>query len=188
MEYAKDIDCDYCTPIDNDQCRSESKICDDNYMRYVGWEQTVDKACGSYKCFFNKNTVDIISNKVEELTEGVVYPNGSKVVVPKKTICAVMSQIYDQSRFPATGDIYSRYIIPQGTGADCFNQRLINQTIEFIVSYVTNEIGMWVNNSKLSAWVQVLGDFNENGLRSHSNLNAEIRKRRPATMQFNMNY
>lgn len=188
MEYAKDIDCDYCTPIDDDQCRSKGKICDDNYMRYVGWEHTADDNCQDYKEFFNKNTVDIISNKVQELTEGVVSPDGKTIRVPKKTICSVMSQIYDQSRTPPTGDIYSRYIIPQGNGADCFNQRLINQTIELIVSYVKTEVGMWVNNSKLSAWVQVLGDFNEHGLQSHSDLQGDIRKRRPATMQFNMNY
>ena len=41
-------------------------------------------------------------------------------------------------------------------------------------------------NNSLSIWNSLYGDFNEAGLRAHPKI--KLRERRPATMQFNMNY
>jgi hypothetical protein len=51
---------------------------------------------------------------------------------------------------------------------------------------VKGNLGMDDNNSKLTIWTTVLGDFNEHGLQSHPKI--KLREKRPAPLQFNMNY
>lgn len=153
--------------------------CDFNYLRYVGWSQ--DNEC--IKKFYSKPTVKLISKKVSELTKGV-DPLNRTIVVPDYRICEVMDGVLQGYR-PAIGDIFTRYIIPNNEQTDVL-QSLIDQTIEIIVSNIKNNLGMEQENSKLSAWVQVYGDFNPHNLRQHSII--KTRERKPATMQFHMNY
>lgn len=156
------------------------QICDDNYLRFVGY--TEDNI--NIKKYYSSATVDTISHKVTQLLMGV-DPQNRPIIVPNKTICHVMSQIYDSFR-PQTGDIYGRYNVPSGSGAEDYVQNMIDQTIEIIVSDIRNNLEMEQNNAKLSIWDTVYGDFNEKGLRQHAPI--KVRNKRPAPLQFNMNY
>ena len=151
---------------------------DQNYSRYMGWEEF-----GGLKEYYSQETVKLISKKVSELLQGV-DPRNRKIVVPDQTIINVMNGI-EASYRPPTGDIYGRYNVPDSSQLDQI-QDMINQTIELITSDVRNNLEMDENNSKLTAWTTVYGDFNDHGLRSHAPI--KVRNRRPAPMQFNMNY
>jgi hypothetical protein len=152
---------------------------DQNYTRYVGWEED----CGSIKEYYSPYTVKLISKKVSELLQGV-DPRNRKIVVPDQTIINVMNGI-EYSYRPETGDIYSRYNVPKSGPIDDI-QEMINQSIELIVSDVRNNLEMDQNNQKLTAWTTILGDFNEQGLRSYPPI--KIRNKHPNHFQFNMNY
>ena len=154
-------------------------VCDYNYYRFQLWSE--DNAC--IQQLYSPTTVNLISQKVSELTKGVDHLN-RKIIVPYDTICQVIDGIYQVYR-PPRGDIHTRYHIPN-MEQDNVVQSIIDQTIELIVTNIRNEYDINKNNEKLSAWVQVLGDFNTNGLRSHDVL--KIKERRANTMQFNMNY
>ena len=164
---------DYGQPV----CNGE--VCDMNYLKHVGWSE------GNFciKKYFSPETVKIISRKVTELTMGVDEKN-RPIVVPDIRICEVMNSVFWNFR-PTTGDIYSRYIVPNNQEANMV-QSMIDQTINIIVGNIRNQLGMEQANKKLSAWVQVLGDFNNHNLRSHPPL--RIKERRPAPMQFFANY
>lgn len=157
-----------------------STFCDDNYIKHVGYSES--NAC--IKKYFDKHTVSTISYKITELLQGV-DPSGRPIIVPNKTICSVMNDIYNSYR-PPTGDIFSRYIVPSGTSSENYVQSMIDQVIEVITSDVRNNLGMEENNKKLSIWTTVYGDFNEHGLQQHSSI--KVRKKRPTPMQFQMNY
>lgn len=159
-------------------CNEQS--CDFNTMRHTGWSNS-NRQC--LQQFFSKQTVDLISRKVTELTMGV-DPHNRKIVVPPVRICEVMDGVYQGYR-PSTGDIYSRYIITNDQQQNMV-QSLIDQTIEIIVSNIRNTLGIEQANQKLSAWVQVYGDFNTQGLRQHPPI--KVQNKRPVPMQFNMNY
>lgn len=156
-----------------------NKVCDYNYLRYVGWDES--NVCIS--SFFSPQTVALISKKVTQLTMGVDEKN-RPIIVPDERICEVMDGVYQGFR-PSIGDIYTRYIIPNDEQEDAV-QSMIDQTIEIIVSNIRNSLGIEQSNQKLTAWVQVYGDFNQSGLRYHPILTT--REKKPATMQFNMNY
>ena len=150
-----------------------------NYTRHVGWNLTDESA----RKFFSKETVNLISKKITQLTLGVDSLN-RPIVVPKERITEVMDGVYSNWR-PQVGDIYSRHIVPNERQKD-FVESLINQTIEIITDTITNEFGMIEANSKLSAWVQLYGDFNPHNLNQTPQI--KIKHKRPSSMQFNMNY
>ena len=126
---------------------------DQNYTRYIGWEEVGD----SIKDFYSSNTVKTISNKVSELLRGVDHLN-RKIVVPDQTVINVMNGIETTYR-PETGDIFGRYNVPK-SGPTNHVQVMIDQTIELITSDVRNNLEMEENNKKLTAWTTVYGDFN----------------------------
>lgn len=156
-----------------------SQVCDDNYMRHVGYSEY--NAC--IQELFSPKTRRMISYKVTQLLQGV-DPLGRPIIVPDKTICSVLSSVYYGYR-PPTGDIYSRYIVPNDNQPSMV-QSIIDQTIEIITSNVRNNLSMEEANSKLSAWVQVLGDFSQWKLRQHAPI--KTLKKRTNKMEFNMNY
>lgn len=157
-------------------CKDE--ILDINYTRYVAWSEN---PC--LKALYSRSNIALISRKITELTQGL-DPQGRLIVVPDDTICNTIDGVF-QSWMPRIGDIYSRLNIPTEETGNII-QSIINQTIEVIVSTLKNEYEMAKINSKLSAWVQVYGDFNTSGLRAHPII--KVQENRPATMQFNMNY
>lgn len=152
---------------------------DYNYVRYVGWGE--DNAC--IRKLYSLNTIRMISKKVSELTKGV-DPKNRTILVPDERIYETLDGIYTRFR-PTIGDIYSRYIVPNNESEN-YVQKIIDQTIETIVSTIKNELGMQEYNKTLSVWVQMYGDFNTHGLRQHSII--KVQEKRPSTMQFNMNY
>jgi hypothetical protein len=152
----------------------------DLHTKYVGF--TDDNECLKY--LFSINTIKTISDKITQLLRGV-HPDNLPIKVPDSTIYNVMDNIYYSFR-PPTGDIYGRYNIPSGSTAESYVQDIIDQVIEVIVADVKITFETDANNAKLSAWVQVYGDFNDNQLRAHPLI--KTRLRRPAPFQFNMNY
>ena len=171
MEYGTEI----CGEIYNDQ-----------FIKHVGFtDHRCDEYCGPscMKQMYSKENLDRISCKITELLQGV-DKNDRPIVVPHKTICSVMSAVYENFR-PETGDIYGRYNIPK-TGGGNYAQRMIDEVINIITTDVKVNLGMDECNSKLSIWTTVLGDFNEHGLRQHPKI--KLREKRPQPMMFNMTY
>jgi hypothetical protein len=157
----------------------DDQICDSNYMRYVGWDDTSPAVMKLY----SPEIVKLISRKVTELTRGI-DPQNRPILVPDNRICEVIDGIYSNYR-PSVGDIHTRYIIPSNSQQDQIAS-VIDQTIEIIVSNIRNQLIMEQTNEKLSAWVQVMGDFSPHGLRQFAPI--KIREKRPSTMQFFSNY
>lgn len=151
-----------------------------NYTRYVGYSESSP----SLAIFFSNKTINLISNKVSELLQGI-DPKNRKIIVPNHIIKSVMDQIYIAYR-PQTADIYSRFTIPTSFDSNNNLQELIDQTIEVIVSDVKANLTMEYNNSKLTVWDTILGDHNAQGIKSHSQI--KIRNRHPDYMQFFENY
>ena len=154
------------------------EICNDQFIKHVG---NIDNIC--IKNLYSKENINKISCKITELLMGVNKDN-RPIVVPDKTICSVMSAVYENFR-PETGDIYTRYNIPKAREPD-FIQRMIDQVINIITTDVKVNLGMDECNRNLSIWTTVLGDFNLHNLRSHSKI--KLRERRPQPMAFQMNY
>lgn len=130
---------------------------------------------------FSLDNVMFISKKVTELLRQF-YPPG--VIVPLDLIINVLNAIYEAYR-PSTGDIYSRFTIPSNENPNCVDE-IINQTIQVIVTQVKDNLGMDQRNSQLTKWTTLLGDFNEEGLRSHAPI--KINKRKPQSLLINMVY
>ena len=151
-----------------------------NYNKFVGYEQNPD-----LNNFFSNDTVNFISKKITQLLEGV-HPENKHIVVPDKNIIAVMNQVYSNFR-PPVGDIYSRLHITSQNKIEDYTPEMIDQVIETISSYVRNTMEMEENNSKLTIWTTVYGDFNAHGLRRNSRIKA-VRYKRPTPFQFHMKY
>lgn len=149
-----------------------------NYTRFIGWNQEYQPTDN----FFSQETINLISKKVSELTRGI-HPKNKIIIVPDEQIAGVMDSIFRYYR-PPTGDIYTRYIIPNDERNS--TSYMIDQVIEVITSHLVTEYKMRENNEKLSAWVQVYGTFNKHNLTQTPPI--KTRGRRPAVMQFNMNY
>jgi hypothetical protein len=150
-----------------------------NNMRYVGYKKNNDCAIDIY----DPENIKRMSKQITHLLMGV-DPDNRKIIVPDKSIADMLYSCYDSYR-PPTGDIYSRYNIPINHSESSF-QSIINQAIELITSQVRTTMEMEENNSKLTAWTTVYGDFNEHKLRQHAPI--KIRNKHPNAMQFNMNY
>ena len=164
--------------------------CDYNNVRYVGWEASSGDSQLT-RSLYTKRNIDTISRKVTELTMGV-HPDNIRIIVPDSNICMVIDGVW-QSYAPLIGGIYTKDIMPmtgnyqgQGLLPENYVRDIVDRTIEAIVSQIRNVYGMMENNSKLTVWSTVLGDFNEQGLRSHSQI--PVRNRKPQSMFFSMNY
>ncbi len=146
-------------------CTDENRerICDENFMRHVGWskEYSYNPSLSKYFC---QETVDKISRQVTQNLQGV-GPNNRPIVVTDDVICHVMSSVY-QDRKGKIGNIYTIFTIADVSPEDIVLS-MIDRTIEIITTNITNEYGMIENNSKLTKWTTLLGDFNLQGLRSH---------------------
>jgi hypothetical protein len=147
-----------------------------NYGRYVGVEQK-----SIYDGLYNDK---IICNIQQFLAEKLrtFEKQKRRVIIDKEIIISVMQNIIS-SRIPDVGNIYTHYTIPneQDDISD-----IINRTIQILYSDLKNEMEMEQNNAKLSVWSTLYGDFNKQGLRAHAPI--KIRKNKPQSMLFNMNY
>ena len=145
---------------------------DINSYRYVGWTETKSS-------LFAQNTIRMISEKITELLMGV-DPQNRPIKVDDKVIVDVLNQIDTSHKSRNLGDMYNRY------DNSYSEYKIIDETIGIIVNGVKNDIGMREYNNSLSVWTTVLGDFNTHGLRQHPPI--KLRKKKPMSMQFNMNY
>jgi hypothetical protein len=162
------------------------EVCNDQFIKHVGYSDHMCSASCGPSCmrrFYAKSNIDKISCKITELLMGVLKDN-RPIIVPDKTICSVMSAVYQSFR-PETGDIFTRYNIPKAREQN-YVQTMIDEVINIITTDVKNNLGMEECNRNLSIWTTVLGDFNQHGLRSHSKI--KLRENRPMPMQFHMNY
>jgi hypothetical protein len=155
--------------------------CDDNFIRHVGWKESNE----CIKSYFSNHTVKNISFKISQLLQGVDH-QGRKIVVPDKTICSVMSEIYNSYR-PPTGDIHTRYVVPTGE-PDNYIQSMIDQVIEVITNDVKNNLGMEECNKNLSIWSTLYGDFNNSGLKQHAKIKVREKNTNHRGMVSFMNY
>jgi hypothetical protein len=163
------------------------EIYNDQFIKHVGYKEHIcSQQCGSLLCprqFYSKENIKIISEKITQLLMGVNKDN-RPIIVPDKTIYSVMSSVYENFR-PETGDIFTRYIVPKSRSIG-YIQNMTDKVINIIVTNVRVTLETEENNSKLTVWTTVLGDFNEHGLRSHSKI--KLREKRPQPLMFNMNY
>lgn len=153
---------------------------DINSERYVGW----DPNGLGYGILMSDVTVTIVSNKCTELLAGV-HPEGRPIIFPKESIVNVLDSVY-QSHRPQVGDIHSRYIQANITQRNDVVE-MINRAIKIITSQVRNEYEIAEQNSKLSRWTTVYGDFNQHGLRQYSQI-SQINHRGPNRHQIAMRY
>jgi hypothetical protein len=151
-----------------------------NTRRYVGW----DANSLGYGMLMSDITVELVSKKCTELLAGV-HPEGRPIVFPKQSIINVLDSVY-QSHTPRVGDIHSRYIQADTTQRNDVAE-MINRAIKIITSQVRNEYEVAEQNSKLTIWTTVYGDFNEHGLRSHPQI-TQINNRGPNRHQISMRY
>lgn len=162
------------------------EVCNDQFVKHVGYSGHIcSSKCGPscMRRFYAKSNIRKISHKITELLMGVDKQN-RPIIVPDKTICSVMSSVYENFR-PETGDIFTRYNIPKARSQN-YVQQMIDEVINIITTDVKVNLGMDECNRNLSIWTTVLGDFNEHGLRSHSKI--KLRENRPMPMMFNMMY
>jgi len=149
-------------------------------LRYTGWNENTN---ASFNALFDDNNLKEYQSVIHRLLKGA-GPNGRDVIVPLETISSVLYQCYE-TRAMRTGDIYSRYI-----QADNINhtvlEDIVNRAINIIVTQIKTEYAMEEQNKRLTVWNTVLGDFNKEGLRGHSEI--KLRNRRPPPMQFHMKY
>ena len=68
-------------------------ICDDNYLRHPGYTESTDCA----RMLYDPKNIKNMSKTITQLLTGVDRYNRS-IIVPDKTICHVLSQIYDSYR------------------------------------------------------------------------------------------
>lgn len=153
---------------------------DENNLKHVLWGYTLSDSSIAKK-FFTNSTIKYISKKV---TENLMGLEDKPIIVTNDKISHVMSQVYQNIR-PKTGDIYSRYIIPDDGSIDIF-QELVYNTIEIITNAIRTEVEIITNNKKLSIWSTVYGSFNPHNLRQHAPI--KILNKHPQHMMFNMNY
>ena len=142
-------------------------IYDENYYRHVGWEQ--------YKGFnniFSQKNIDYISHQITKKLKGYSI-DGKDIVVSDRSISQVMSSVY-QDRKPKFGDIYTVFQIPENEVIS-IEDYIILRTIFIITNELMTEYEIVKQNQKLSIWNTVLGDFNENGLRSHDKIKIKHR-------------
>jgi hypothetical protein len=129
------------------------------------------------KEFFSSRIVKYISEQITLLTKGV-DEKGRDIVVPDDKILWVMNTVYFSYNPPIGFD--------QDRNNEIYIRSLVGQTITRIVYDITNVLGYEQCMNKYSIWNTVLGDFNENKLRSHAPI--KLKEKRPNSFEFNMNY
>lgn len=183
-QLSTDNPCFQCTPPTPSTMTASFRPPPDTTKNYYGFDGFVGLSFNGNaraKGFFSQETVDTISQEVTKHLNGLI--EGKNIKVPDSTITSVMSNVYENYQ-PSTGSIYSRFtILPDFKDDYVF---LAREVIDIIVGEVRNSILIDRQNAQLTKWTTVLGENNPHGLRAHPDI--KIRKKRPAPMQFNMNY
>ena len=149
----------------------ESIVLDQNNYRHIGWKE--ENNCN--QGYYTQDNIKMISQRLSELLKDVDQ-DGKQIIVTEKVIINAMNTTYTN---------YRPQVCTQDEPIDII-QEMLDQTIENIASEVRTNIKQDQNNQKLTIWTTLYGDFNKHGLRSHPII--KLRKKRPAPMQFHMNY
>lgn len=162
--------------------RQYTESLDENQFKYVGWDQQA-----SWNPFiqmlFSKQTVKTIQQKVGEYLRGL-DDQGRKIIPSERVVENALFGVFNNNR-PQTGDIYGKYSVVNDNSRDDYTY-IVDQTISLLVRGIRNDLEMQYNNSKLTIWTTVLGDFNEHGLRQYPTI--KVRNKRPDPMLFHMRY
>jgi hypothetical protein len=155
---------EYGTLVENNvENKHTPKIHDERNTRHVLWNTTSDYD----NIYFSQTTIDIISRQVTQNLMGVM-PGNKPIKVTDRVINNTMNNVYED-RMGRVADIYTIFTVLDHAPENS-TQSLIDRCIEIISSNIRTEYEMIENNSKLTKWTTVLGDFNTQGLRSHSTI------------------
>lgn len=148
--------------------------------QYIGWNESNDI---EYLERWTLSNLKLMQQVITEALKGV-HPSGRDIEVPIDTIANIMSSI--QWNSPANvGDIFTRYIQAPIENRN-HNLSIQKQTIEIITNQIRNEYMMAEQNSRLSQWNVMYGDFNPMGIRQHSFI--KLREKAYHKPTFNMRY
>lgn len=149
----------------------------------VGWSQTAEWN-ELTQMLFTPQTLAVIREKVAQYLTGL-DEYGRKIVPSDNVITTALWGVF-QKHQPRTGDIYGKYTVVDMTRRDDY-AAIVDKTISLLVRGISTDIGMQQQNWKLNIWdATVLGDFNQNGLRRHSNI--KVKERRADPFLFHMKY
>ncbi len=155
---------------------------DENQFKYVGWDTQASWNTFIQK-LFSKQTIKTIQEKTSEYLEGLDL-KGRRIVPSERVVENALFGVFENNR-PNTGDIYGKYTVVNDNSRDDYSY-IVDQTISLLVRGIRNELEMAQNNSKLTIWTTLLGDFNEHGLRQYAPI--KVRNKRPDPMLFHMRY
>lgn len=144
-------------------------------IRHSGWND--DGQYNNLNVFLSDSTAAFIQSKLCSYF-------GGKVIVPLDKIIHLMNGVYDGYR-PSTGDIFTRYNVKSNENYNAVDE-LINQTLKIAYDTIRDDFDTRYQNSQLSIWTSVLGEFNEHGLRSHAPI--KLKRRRVPSTFINMNF
>ena len=150
--------------------------------QYVGWETQTSWNTFLMK-LFSKQTVKTIQQKTSEYLMGV-DDQGRRIVPSERIVESALLGVFNNYR-PNTGDIYGKYTVVNENSRDDYSY-IVDQVISLLVRNIRNDLEMQYNNSKLTVWTTLLGDFNEHGLRQYAPI--KVRNKRPDPMLFHMRY
>jgi hypothetical protein len=181
MEYAKSIDQDIFNILKDSVTESDKEYDDTiDLNHFVGWN-TVTEWSPLPKMVFTKRTINLIRQKVYDY---LLQSMGKKIVPSERVTVIALYGVY-QNHIPRTGDIYGKYLVVDETQRNDYGY-IVDKTISLLIDGIKNDIEMSEQNSKLTIWNTLLGDFNENGLRQHPPI--KLRERGPDRMLFHMKY
>jgi hypothetical protein len=160
--------------------RKYSESIDSN--QYVGWETQTSWNTFLMK-LFSKQTVKTIQQKTSEYLMGV-DEQGRRIVPSERIVESALLGVFNNYR-PNTGDIYGKYTVVNDNSRDDYSY-IVDQVISLLVRNIRNDLEMQSNNSKLTIWTTLLGDFNEHGLRQYPPI--KLKNKRPDPMLFHMRY
>ena len=169
-------------PLWQNPC-GQPDIRDSNEYALVGYKYTYEDMLLP-KWLFSPENISKLSGIITEATRDC-DPLGRKIVVPPHRIAEVLSSIFRYGKRTRIGDIYTHFNIIQDKARNDVDN-INRQALNVIISTIRDEYHTIANNQKLTVWSTVLGDFNDQGLRSHDVL--KIRRHMPQRMMFNMNY
>jgi hypothetical protein len=150
--------------------------------QYVGWDTQTSWNPFLMK-LFSKQTVKTIQQKTSEYLMGV-DEQGRRILPSERIIESALLGVFNNHR-PNTGDIYGKYTVVNDNSRDDYTY-IVDQVISLLVRNIRNDLEMQRNNSKLTIWTTLMGDFNEHGLRQHAPI--KLRNKRPDPMLFHMRY
>lgn len=145
----------------------------------LGSSENGNGPCGSnnggiYGSTYEQFTNAMVKHVSDQVTNAL-RTRGYYVIVPDDKVAHVITEVY-KNHSPNVGDIYSRFII-DGLGQRDDMRMIADKSIEIIVSQISNEFDMQKQNQSFSVWNQVLGTQNPQGIRQHSPIKLNGKRR-----------